>query len=145
MNPHFCLHTSLRCPIALIANHNEGKFAWLTTISLSKELCLPFFEIFKRLNSMSKRYLWVGNVKDENTAICSLVKCTPKTFESFLSCRVPNLKGNIPIIHCHLFGHKISTNCCSIVLCKLLIDISNCPKGITGSLDRFYQLPNHPK
>jgi hypothetical protein len=68
-------------------------------------------------------YLWISDVKDEHTAIRTLVKCTTEAFESFLTGSIPDLQRNIAIIYTNFLSHEICANCRSVIVREFLTNI----------------------
>jgi len=100
--------------INFVAQNYKGKIFWIRRARLYKELFSPV-EIIKWLLHI--------HVIHKNTAICTAVESNSKALKSFLSSCIPDLQSEEPVLKFHFFCQEISTNCCLVLIAKLLVYI----------------------
>ena len=114
-------HLSLFFSVHFIAHHKNRKFLRLLDSALIYKAFSPPFDMLECLFLM-KFYFKIGDIVNDNTAICSSIEHVSHAIESFLACSIPNLHGYFfSLIHDALHDN-IGTNCSFMALRKLLIN-----------------------
>lgn len=70
--------------VELVAENDEGKMFWIFGLALHEEFVAPRVERVEGFR--------IGDVVDENAAICSSVEGAAQGLKALLACGVPNLR-----------------------------------------------------
>lgn len=121
---------SFRCHLSVlqvdfVAEHYKGEVLRVSWAGLNEKLVPPAVQGFEGVGRC--------DVVHQHAAVRSTVKSHTQRLEALLSCRVPDLHCHQPVIHHHLLGKKICTDCGFILIAELLIDILVHQRGLPNT------------
>jgi len=101
--------------IDLVADNNEWETIRITRGSLDQELVAPAIKVVEGLGNI--------HIEHKNAAISTTIESDTKRLETLLTGSIPNLKSHETIIDHDFLGQEISTDCCTVLVRELLVDV----------------------
>lgn len=110
--------------INFVAYDNKGEILWVSGAGLDEEFVSPAIKGLECVRHC--------DVIDQYTAVSSSVKRHTQTLKPLLTCRVPYLHCDEPIIHHHFFCEEICSNRCLVLIAEFLINILVHQRSLTN-------------